>query len=119
MPIVFALLLLQDAAAILHDLGADEVEVREAATEILLRLPPAAAAPIIVRALESEDLEVRARARRAWNLHNPAQRPCVHIDDEIIDYGFGVATATVHVIGRRGPDRRSLWRALIRGSDPP
>lgn len=110
MPIVFALLLLQDAAAILRDLGADEVEVREAATEILLRLPPAAAAPIVVRALESEDLEVRARARRAWTLHNPAQKTGVRVDDEIIDYGFGTSTATIRVIGRGPADRPGSWQ---------
>lgn len=116
--VAFALLLIQDADAILRDLGADAYEVREAATEELLRLSPAAAALIIERALDSGDLEIRARAMRVRHLHDLAQRPPVKINDEIRYYGFGVSTATIRVIGRAS-ERRQGWRAFFATGERP
>lgn len=113
MTVLLTLLALQDADAILSDLAADDVDIREAATERLRAMPPATAAPVIARALESGDVEVRARARHVWLGHQRDLTRRAPQDPAATHSPFGTATATVRVIGRRSPAPPPVWRRVI------
>ena len=69
---LLVLITMQDADRLIRDLGSEYYDERERATALLAAMPPHRAIPLLARALDGPDPEVRARA--GWILRTAEQK---------------------------------------------